>query len=168
MGEVSADRRQDWDEFARLHASPLLLILLRIVHEPALAFDLATETLAAIQTECDAPPHADQALADLIDCASRQLSRAAATGRVPTVERHRRQEINPHRLTAAQQHELARLAERHLDLPENVRSAADALARSAPPHTVLKQIALSGLVEAERLPDPDAHARPDHAGHESA
>jgi hypothetical protein len=151
MGELAADIERQWDAFGRLHISPLLLIVLRTVHEPALAFDLATEALAALRTRYGTPPNADQALSDLIDCAADQLSRAAEIGRVPTVERRRRGRTAPHRLTATQQQELARLAEQHLGLPENARDAADALARSAPSMEVLTHIALSGLVEAERL-----------------
>ena len=51
------------------------------------------------------------------------------------------------------------LAEEPIELPITAAAAADALARMAPPPHVLAGLRLSGLVEAEPLPD---HERDPH------
>jgi hypothetical protein len=63
------------------------------------------------------------------------------------------------RLSVAQQRQITALAEEHIELPVSARNAADALARMAPPPHVLAELRLSGLVEADPLPD---HERDPH------
>lgn len=65
----------------------------------------------------------------------------------------------PHMLTLADQQEIARFAEAHLELSPAAREAAEALARTAPPRHLLRKIRLSGLLDAQALPD---HERDRH------
>jgi hypothetical protein len=160
MGGLSAAAQREWESFGRRWLSPLVAILLRSVLDPALAFDLGTEALAATcLTECDAPPAGAAGFAELVQLAERILAVAADRHCVPGLERRRHGQLAPHRLTVEQQHEVMRLAEQHLELPEAARAAAEAFARTAPPPVRLRQIRPSGLVESEPLPD---HERRPH------
>jgi hypothetical protein len=82
------------------------------------------------------------------------LAEAATRRRVPSVERCRRTSEPPSlALTVADQQEIARLAEAHLELTPAAREVAARLARTSPPLHILREIGLSGLVDAQALPD---------------
>ena len=152
MGELSAETPASWDSFGRRWLSTLVAIVLRTVHDPALALDLTTETLAAAGTRWDEPVAGERGLVDVIGLAADLLGRAVERRRVPATER-RRHGLAPYRLTVEQQRELVALSEHPLDLPAEVREAAEALARGAPPPAALRELRRSDLVEADPLPD---------------
>ena len=152
MGELSAETKANWESFGRRWLSMLVAILLRTVHDPALALDLATETLAAAGTRWEEPPAGERGLVDVIGLAAGILARAVERRRVPATER-RRYGLAPYRLTVDQQRELVALSEHPLDLPAEARQAAEALARGAPPPSALRELRRSDLVEADPLPD---------------
>jgi predicted RNA polymerase sigma factor len=155
MGELSGDTRQEFESFAHTSLPSLVAVLVRVVHDAALAYDLATETLAAARWRWESPPAPrDDRFAWLIELGASVLADAAERTRVPSVERRRRTGEPPsHTLTIADQQEIARLADAHLELTPSAREAADRLARSSPPPPILRGIDLSGLVDAQALPD---------------
>jgi hypothetical protein len=159
MGESSAESHEGWTILGRRWLASLVAIFLRTTRDPALAFDLATETLATARTERDEPPDRDDGIIALLQLGAQVLAVAAEHQTVPAVERRRHRQATPLHLTVAEQQAVMRLAEENLDLPPIAQAAADAFARSAPPPTAIRQIRLSGLVEAEPLPD---HARWPH------
>lgn len=155
LDESPSDLDRAWEDVGRSWLGPLLALLVRTVHDGALALDLATEALAAARTEWREPIVGDSALVALLELCARTLAAAAERGTVPAVERRRHHHDAPRRLTAAAQRELARLAEQHLDLSTAARAAAEALARTAPPPAALRQLRLSGLVDVEPLSSPE-------------
>ena len=163
MGELSDHARRQFEEFAATWLAPLVAVLLRAVHDGALAYDLATETLAAARSRWR--PVADHDESDdrsawLIELAGSVLADAAERERVPSVERRRRGCEPPrHMLTISDQRDLAKFAEAHLELSPSAVEAAETLARTAPPHHMLLEIRLSGLVSAEPLPDHERDRR---------
>jgi len=161
MGEVSADAQEGWESFGRRWMSPLVMIFLRCVRDSALAYDLATETLAAARTAWIQPPAGDEGGVGLLQLGARTLTDAAARERVSAVERRRYGNVSAYRLTVEEQRGIARLADAHVELASAVREAADELARTAPSPWSVQQIRLSRLIDAEPLPDDD---RSRHAG----
>jgi DNA-directed RNA polymerase specialized sigma24 family protein len=160
VGEVSDQHGgpSAFREFAARSFTALVAVLLRTVRDPALAFDLATETLATAHLRWEfAPPEEDLAMAWLLRLGADVLTETSSRGRVPATERRRTSQSATRVLSVAEQREITRLAERHVDLPNSARRAADELARMAPPPHVLKTLALSSLVTAEPLPDHDRH-----------
>lgn len=153
MGESPSDPDRAWENLGSRWLGPLLALLIRTVHDAALAFDLATEALATARTEWDEPNAGEEALVALLGLGARILAAAAERGTVPAVERRRRHHHDaPHHLTIEKQRELARLVEQHLDLSPAAGAAADALARTAPSPPAIRAIRLSGLVDPEPLP----------------
>lgn len=155
MGELSDDTRQEFESFAHTSLPSLVAVIVRVVHDAALAYDLATETLAAAHWRWESPaPSRDDRFAWLIELGASVLADAAERTRIPSVERRRRTGEPPsHTLTIADQQEIARLADAHLELTPAAREAADHLARTSPPPHILRGIDLSGLVDAQALPD---------------
>lgn len=155
-----ADRdeaHEGWDEFARHHAALLVAVLLRVVGDPGVAFDLAVETLATLRRRwSERPAEDEQLLVWALECSRALLAVAVARGVVPSVERTRDQRPEHRTLSVAEQHQIARLAEQPLDLPPRAQDVVDALARDAPPPQPLRALRCSPLVDAEPLPD---HAR---------
>lgn len=153
-----------YETFVSKWLAPLVAVLLRAVRDPALAYDLATETLAAAHLRWEFAPSGDAGVEWVLGLAGQMLDTAVDRGRVPTTERRRGEQPRPRRLTVAEQQEIMALAEQHIELPPAAQGAADALARSAPPPHVLAQLGRSDLVEAEPLVDlrttPDP--RPPH------
>src|SRR5256885_1864031 len=98
MGELSAKTEANWESFGRRWFSTLVAIFLWTVHDPALALDLATETLASAGTRWEQPPADDRGLVNVIGFAAGILARAVERRRVPATER-RRYGLAPYRLT---------------------------------------------------------------------
>ncbi len=141
-----------------------MAVFVRVVHDAALAYDLATEVLATARWRWESAREADEDGDDrsawLIALGASVLAAAAERQRVPSVERRRHGgEPASHTLTIADQQEIAQFAEAHLELSPTAREAAEALARTAPPRHVLSKIRLSGLLDAQALPD---HERDRH------
>jgi hypothetical protein len=130
-------------------------IFLRSTGSSALAFDLATETLAAARTELEDPVEGDDGIVALLKLGAQVFAAAAERQSVPALERRRHGQSTPLSLTVEDQQEVMRLAEAKLDLSPAAQAAAEALARSAPIPTSLRQIRLSGLIEAEPLAHHD-------------
>ena len=150
---MSAESQQDYEGFAARWFAPLVALLVRVVHDPALAYDLTTETIATARLRWEATPDGDERVGWLLGIGAKVLGAAVERGRVPSVERRRGRHVEPHRLTPEEQREIMRLAEAQVDLPPAAREGAAALARAAPPPHTLGALRLSGLVEAESLSD---------------
>jgi hypothetical protein len=155
MGELSDQRRETgYEAFVARWLAPLVAVFLRAVRDAALAYDLATETLAAARLQWESAPTGNAAVELVLRLGIPVLDKAVERGRVPATERRRGQQPESRRLTVAEQQEIMALAEEHIELPGTARDAADALARMAPPPHVLAQLRRSDLVQAESLPGP--------------
>ena len=161
MGEPASDPSEEFESFARGSLAPLVAVILRVVRDEALAYDLATEALAGARCRwesCLAP--GDDRFAWLIEFGGAVLAEAAERRRVPSLERRRRTGEPPSlTLTVADRQEIARLAEAHLELTPAAHEAAARLARTSPPLHILREIDLSGLVDAQALPDRERDRR---------
>jgi predicted RNA polymerase sigma factor len=155
MGELSGNTRQEFESFAGTALPSLVAVIVRVVHDAALAYDLATETLAAARWRWESPlDPRDDRFAWLIELGASVLADAGERTRVPSVERRRRTGEPPtHTLTVADQQEISRLADAHLELTPAAHEVAERLARNSPPLYILRRIDLSGLVNAQALPD---------------
>lgn len=146
-------RESDYKTFVSNWLAPLVGVFLRAVRDAALAYDLATETLAAARLRWDSAPTGEAGVDWALRLGAEVLATAVERGRVPTTERRRSQQPKRRRLTVTEQQEIMALAEQHIELPAAARDAADALARTAPPPHILAQLKLSDLVEAGPLPE---------------
>jgi hypothetical protein len=147
--------------FATRWLAETVAVFLRAVRDPALAYDLATETLAAARLRWSSAPDGHERVAWLLELGADVLAAAVKRGRVPSIERRREHQPSRRTLTVAEQHELMSLAEARLELPQGAQDTADALARNTPPMHVLRELRRSDLVDAESLPDRalDRHGR---------
>jgi hypothetical protein len=147
---------EGWDEFARQHLALLVAVLLRIVSEPAVAFDLALETLATLRRRWrENPADDEERLIWAFDTSRALIAAAVARGVVPSVERTRDQRPDHRILSITEQRQIIRLSEQRLDLPSRVQDVVDAMARDAPAPRQLRALRCSPLVGAEPLPDRD-------------
>ncbi len=152
MGELPDQRRQtDYEAFVVHWLAPLVAVFLRAVRDAALAYDLATETLAAARLRWEPASSDDASVEWVLRLGAQVLDTAVERGRVPTTERRRGKQPTPRRLTVGEQQEIMALAEQHLELPAPAREAAAALARMAPAPHVLAELRRSDLVQAEPL-----------------
>jgi hypothetical protein len=152
MGRLSDKSRQpDYEAFVSAWLAPLVGVFLRAVRDAALAYDLATETLAAAHVQWESAPCGEAGVEWVLRLGAGVLDTAGRVGRVPATERRRGQQPRPRRLTIAERQEIMALAEHHIELPARARDAADELARMAP--HALAQLRRSDLVQAEPLPN---------------
>ncbi len=157
VGELSDQRHgTDYRAFAAYWLAPLVAVSLRAVRDPALAYDLATETLAAARLRWETAPSGEARVEWLLRLGAAVLDATVDHGRVPATERRRGGQPVSRCLTVAEQQEITALAEQHIELPDTARDAADALARMAPPPHVLARLRRSDLVRAEPLPEVPA------------
>jgi hypothetical protein len=159
MGDLSDQSQGEYELFAERWFARVVAVFLRVVREPALAYDLATETLAGARLQWESAPDGEGAVDWLLRLGAGVLDAAVEHGCVPSIERRRGRQPSTHRLGATEQQEIMALAEAHVQLPAAARDVADALARTAPPRHVLLGLRLSDLVQAEHLPDhePSRH-----------
>ena len=159
MGELSDQPGTEFERFARRWLAETVAVFLRAVREPALAYDLATETLSTARLQWSSAPSGPDRVAWLMELGTATLGTAVARRRVPSTERRRERHPARRTLTVAVQREFIALAEQTLELPPAAQAAADELARSAPPIHVLRELRRSDLVDAELLPDqePERH-----------
>jgi hypothetical protein len=154
MSANREDAHEGWSEFARHHVPLLVAVLLRVVGNPAIAFDLAAETLATLRRDwSESPADDEQRLIWAFESSRALLAVAVARGVVPSVERCRDRRPDHHTLSIVEQQQIARLAEQRLELPTRVQDMVDALARNAPSPPQLRALRCSPLVDAEALPD---------------
>jgi hypothetical protein len=143
-------------------SGPLIVLLQRAVRRPEIAYDVAAEALARARLEwprADVPHAAEDlagdlaghSLAWLIGITAAVVREAAQAGVVPSLERRRAGEGAVRRLTTAHQQELVALTEHVVELPGAARAAAAALARDAPPPSMLLQLRASDLIDPEPL-----------------
>lgn len=153
MGEASDHAQREYELFASRWFARLVAVFLRSVRDPALAYDLATETLAAARLKWESAPTGHEAVGWLLWLGVGVLDAAVQRGGVPAIERRRGRQPATKRLSASEQREITALAEAQIELPASAREPADALARTAPLRHVLVTLRLSGLVEADPLSD---------------
>ncbi len=161
MGELSDHPPGDFELFAMRWLPGVVAVFIRAARDPALAYDLATETVATGRVRWRSVPARLEPLAWLLELGADVLAAAVERKRVPSIERRREHQPRSVTLTVAQQQELMALAEARLELPADARTAAEALARTAPPMHVLRELRRSDLVDAEPLPhhQRDRHGR---------
>ncbi len=160
MGELSDHPPGDFELFAKRWLPGVVAVFLRAVRDPALAYDLATETVATARVRWASAPQGVEPVTWLLELGADVLAAAVERKRVPSIERRRDHQPRSVTLTVAQQQELMALAEARLELPVDARTVADALARTPPMHA-LRELGRSDLVHAEPLPDHqrDRHGR---------
>jgi hypothetical protein len=154
MSASRDEAREEWDDFGRRHLALLVAVLLRVVGDPAIAFDLAIETLATLRrrwSEC--PADDEERLIWAFESSHALLAVAVARGVVPSVERTRDQRPDHQTLSIAEQQQITGLSEQRLDLPPRAQDMVDELARNAPPPQQLRALRCSPLVAAEPLRD---------------
>lgn len=160
MGDLPDQRPGiEYAAFAARWLAPLLAVFLRAIRDPALAYDLATETLATARVQWGSAPSGDASVEWVLRLGASVLDATVERERVPATERRRGGQPAPRRLTVAEQQEITALAEQHIELPGAARDAAEALARMAPPPHVLARLGRSDLVQAEPLPGVRAGSR---------
>ncbi len=117
----------------------LLVVAVRVLRDPVLALDAATEALAAAMRDEADGLIALERLAQVIDA-------ALDHGRVHAVERRRNRHGDTTRLTPEMRAEIHSLASVRLDLDDDVMRVIQRLERQAPSLGALRGIVGSGLV----------------------
>lgn len=172
VGELSDQRSENgYETFVSRWLAPLVAVLLRAVRDPPLAYDLATETLAAAHLRWESAPSGEAGVDWVLRLGALVLNAAVEPGRVPATERRRGQQPRPRRVTVAEQQEIMALAEQQIEPPAAARDAADALALMAPPPHPLARLRHSDLVETEPLPAHGTVSKPKpsrRSGHDDA
>jgi predicted RNA polymerase sigma factor len=88
MGELSGQRlEQSFEAFVARWLRELVAVFLRAVRDPALAYDLATETLAAARLQWESAPVRDETVGWVLQLGAHVLDTTVARGRVPATER---------------------------------------------------------------------------------
>jgi hypothetical protein len=150
-------------------SGPLIVLLQRAVRRPDIAYDVAAEAFCRARQEYqrgETPPiaadladdSAGHGVAWLIAITAAVLGEAATTGVVPSLARRRVGGAEVRRLTRANQSELIALTEQVIVFPDAARAAAAALARDAPPPSLIAQLRVSDLIDAESIGE-EVHER---------
>jgi hypothetical protein len=137
---VESDRH-DWRE---RNLSTVVLAFVRVLRDQALAWDVATEGMAAA-TLAWATFADGSRMAWVLEHGRRVLRDARDSGRVSSHQRMRSRAAVTKRLGLDEQRALSKLAQDSLDLDPEAAAVLDALARESPPPGVLLDIALSPL-----------------------
>jgi hypothetical protein len=137
---VESDR-YDWRE---RNLSTVVLAFVRVLRDPALAWDVATEGMAAATLAWATFPGGSR-MAWVLEHGRLVLRDARHSGRVSSHERTRNRVAVAKRLGLDEQRALSKLAQDSLDLDPEAAAVLDAIAREAPPPGVLLDIALSPL-----------------------
>lgn len=129
----------------------VVTVMVRVVRNPVLAFDLATELLAVAALRWDRYPAAGPRMAWVLGFAPALVTRALGADRVPCDERLRnRSHLEPRTLTGEHLAWLQRLVGEPLDLDPEASRVAARLEREAPPPDRIRRVALSPLILLER------------------
>lgn len=125
-------------------------VMMRVLREPALAFDLTTELLAIAALRWDRYRAEESRTAWVLAFGGQLLARALESDRVPCDERMRnRPWLGPHTLSDEQVDWLRRLVDEPLDLAHDARRIVARLEREAPPPSRVRRMRLSSLVRLE-------------------
>lgn len=124
--------------------STLVVAMVRAVRDPALAWDLAAEAMAAATLAWETFPGGSR-MAWITEHGRRVLGEASRTGRVPSTERVRNGRPRARTLALDEQRMLRELALEPLELDERASVEVERLAREAPAPGVLSELALSSL-----------------------
>ena len=135
---------RDRDAWRKENLSTVVLVFVRVVRDPALAWDLAAETMASAALTWSAFS-GESRLAWVLEHGRRVLRDAANTGRVAHLERSRNNAGTPRVLAAIEQAQLLDLAQEPLTLDGPAREMAAMLQREAPARELINDIALSPL-----------------------
>jgi len=144
MGEES--HRDGWRS---RNLSTVVLAVVRADKDPAFAWDVATETMAAAPLAWETFPGGSR-MAWVLEHGRRVLRDARRSGRVSSRERARNGAAVAKTLSIEEQDALRVLAREPLGLDPDAAETADALAREAPPPGVLSEVALSRLTRCGR------------------
>jgi hypothetical protein len=137
---VDSDR-YDW---RTENLATVVLVFVRALGDPALAWDVATEAMAAASLSWATFPGGSR-MAWVLDHGRCVLRDARGSGRVSSHERTRNCATVAKTLGADEQHALRKAAGEPLDLDPDAAAVVYALEREAPPPRVLVDIALSPL-----------------------
>jgi hypothetical protein len=125
-------------------------VMLRVVREPALAFDLATELLAVAAMQWERRPGDVSRMAWVLGFAPALIHQAVETERVPCEERMRnRPHLEARVLTREALDGIRGLLDVRLELDPEARRVTARLEALAPPPGPLRRLALSSLVRVE-------------------
>jgi hypothetical protein len=135
------------------HLMSVVGVMLRVVREPALAFDLATELLAVAAMRWQRAPAEASRMAWVLGFAPALIHRAVEADRVPCDERMRnRPHLQSRALTREAIEGIRGLLEVRLELDPEARRVAARLEAAAPPPGRLRRL-LSPLVHVEDVGD---------------
>jgi len=138
------------------HLAVVLAVLARVTGDPALAFDLASEAVAAGHRAAQDDRHGGRSSDELtcvLEAAERVVREAIVRGRVPSGERSRRPDARPTTLTPEALAGIVVLGRRPLDDHPLAQQLADVLARDVTP-AVVRHVTCSPLVHRRHAPDP--------------
>lgn len=139
---MAAERdRSDWREH---NIATLILALVRVLKDPALAWDVGAEAMASAALAWGTFPGGSR-MAWVLEHGRRVLEEAQASGRVPAQARARNGTSAAKTLSGREQLSLRALASDPLGLDSDAAAVVDRLAREGPPPHVLLEIALSSL-----------------------
>ena len=145
--------RSDWRE---RNLATVILALVRVLKDPALAWDVAAEAMASAALVWARFPGGSRT-AWVLEHARHVLADAQASARVPAHARARNGGSTVKTLSAAEQRMLRDGAREALGLDADAADAVDRLAREAPPPHVLGDIALSPLtIRGVSAPRPES------------
>lgn len=134
----------DGDDWRSSHLATVIAVFVRAVRDPALAWDLAAETMASAALAWGTFA-AGSRLAWVLEHGRRVLRDTASAGRVPCVERTRNNVAAPRTLTVEEQAQVRELGDLPLQLDEDARLVVARLERDAPPPQLLHDLGLSPL-----------------------
>jgi len=155
MGWPPDDPSDALTSYTRRHLAVVLAALARVTGDPTLAFDLASEAVAAGHRAARADTPGGRSIDELtcvLEAAERVVREAIERGRVPSGERSRRPDARPTTLTPEALAGIAALGRRPLDDHPLAQQLADVLARDVTPAAV-RHVTCSALVHRRHAPD---------------
>lgn len=153
-GSALAADTEGSGEWAARNLPLVLAVMMRVVRNPELAFDLGTEALAEAALQWDRHRGEQSRMAWVLERVPALLERAIADSRVPCVERLRnRPRLSGRALTREEVAWLSGLVDQQLELDSEARHVAERVAREAPTALQWRRVALSPLVSLEETHD---------------
>jgi len=133
----------------------VLAVLARVVGDPTLAFDLASEAVAAGHRAARERASGETSIDELtcvLEAAERVVRQAIVSGRVASGERARRPDVRPTTLAPQALAGIVALGRRPLGDQPLAQQLAEVLARDVTPAEV-RHVACSPLVRREHAPE---------------